>query len=557
MSLATGEGKKNDSRKSWLSLSWGTQFTIAIAGAVLCFWLASRQDAHHLPALPDFHDRLTAVAPTLIEGAVGILFLIWIGLLFREAGERAKPRIISSATVAEETKKKRWTSVRSVLFVVFIVATVPTIGGAYFKYLWPGYPEWISHATRPIFDILGPLGALFGSIRRNRSRKPEQGTGYGAEKGPWFDDRQQTFIAVALIGVAVVFGIHYYVRNLPPATVVRITAISATILAVILIALLQAAKKPEQKPMDYAPPSDIAGMATAPDARVRGRRKIGAKVALWIWAGAFLLVMISHAPSQMKSAVFFAPIGLLIVWGVALTKIKMWIHGLARQGEFDRAIQMDKRYSRIPGYGSSLAGSILFNAGRYSEARAAVMPFAFDEQGQPKLTSPDLYVYALALENDGKEAEAQKLLEAAVQVPQKTAGFHVALATCLLSQKKDAARACELLETAMATPDLQSTGYGRNADYVRRLGRYAWALAAAGRRDKAEAQLRKAFADSAGLKPRDLAGVHYFAGEAWRSLGEWKKARAAFEEALRLSPDGSAATSATKAMTKLREEMKG
>jgi lipoprotein NlpI len=56
------------------------------------------------------------------------------------------------------------------------------------------------------------------------------------------------------------------------------------------------------------------------------------------------------------------------------------------------------------------------------------------------------------------------------------------------------------------------------------------------------------------LKQRDLAEVHYFAGEAWRSLGEWKKARAAFDETLRLSPDGSAATSAQKAMAKMREE---
>ncbi len=156
--------------------------------------------------------------------------------------------------------------------------------------------------------------------------------------------------------------------------------------------------------------------------------------------------------------------------------------------------------------------------------------------------------------NDGKEAEAQKLLEAAVQVPQRTAGFHVALATCLLSQKKDAEHACELLEQAMATPDLQGSGYGRLSDHLMRLGRYTWALAAAGRREEAETQLNKAFAGSSGLKERDLAGLQYFAGEAWRSLSEWKKARTAFDEALRLSPDGSAATSVQKALAKMREE---
>jgi tetratricopeptide (TPR) repeat protein len=256
----------------------------------------------------------------------------------------------------------------------------------------------------------------------------------------------------------------------------------------------------------------------------------------------------------VKTIVFFTPIGILIIWTVVLTKLKRWTYDLTRQGEFDRALQMDRRFSRIPGYGAPLEGPILFNAGRYPEAQAFVRPFAFDEQGKPKLTSAEYYTYALALENDGKEAEAQKLLEAAVQVPQRTAGFHVALATCLLSQKKDAERARELLEQALAFPDLQTTAYGRNSDLAMRIARYAWALAACGRRDEAEAQIEKAFAGSVGLKPRDLAGVHYFAGEAWRSLGEWKKARAAFEEALRLSPDGPAASGTQKALAKMREE---
>jgi hypothetical protein len=550
MSLATGEGKKNGGKNSWLPLSWGTRFILAIAGCIASFWLASRHDVHKLPALPIFHDRLMQVAPVLLEGAVAILFLIWIGLLLREAGERATPKIINSATAAEAAKKKRWTVLKTALFVIYVLATIPSFGGAYFKYLWPGYPEQISHATRPIFDVLTFLGAFVGSTRRRRNQKPQEGTGFGAEKGPWLDDHQRNFIAVALIGVAIVFGIHHLVRNLPPATVVRITAISAAILAVILGALLQGIKKTEQN----APHSDIAGMAAGPGPRAPHQQKLGTKVATWIIITIVVIVMFSHVPSQVKTIVFFAPIAVLIIWGVALSKMKRWTYDLTRRGEFDKAIQMDRRLSRIPGYGTPLEGTILFNAGRYAEARAFMKPFAFDEQGQPKLTGMGIYTYALALENDGMEAEAQKLLEAAVQVPQRTAGFHVALATCLLTQKKEAQRACELMETALATKDLQGTGYGRNADYVRRLGRYAWALAACGRRQEAEAKIQEALAGSNGLKARDLAGVHYFAGEAWRSLGEWKKARAAFDETLRLSPDGSGAIEAKKALAKMREE---
>jgi len=336
--------------------------------------------------------------------------------------------------------------------------------------------------------------------------------------------------------------------------VLRITAISATVIGAILLALLQSSRKPEQTPEQSAPHSDIAGMAAGPGAKAPHRGKLGAKIATWIIVTLIMLVMISPAPSQVKTIVFFAPIAILVIWAVMLTKLKSRVFRLSMQGKFDQAIQADRRCSQIPGYGNSLAGLIYFNAGRYAEAQALAKPFAFDEQGKPKVASTDFYVYALALENDGLEAEAQKLLEAAVAAPQRMAGFHVALATCLLSQKKDATRACELLEQAMASPERPMPAYERNSDHITLLARYAWALAAAGRRPEAETRLQEAFASSMRLKDRDLAGVHYFAGEAWRSLGEWKKARAAFDEALRLSPEGNTAMNAKKALAKLREE---
>lgn len=550
MSLATEESKKSVSNTSQPRSSWGIRFIVAVAGAALSFWLASRQNVHNLPPLPTFHDRFWLVAPTLFEGAAGVLFLIWIGLLFREAGDRATPKIIGSTTATEAVKKKRWTAVKTALFVVYILVTIPFVGGAYFQYLWPGYPQWISHAARPVFDGLTLLGAFVGLTRKRRNQKAEPGTGYGDEKGPWLDDRQKTFIAVALIGAAAVFLIHHAARNLPPSRVAQITMISGLVVAVILVAILQTSKKQEQN----APQSDIQQRSLVAGDGERTRRKWSGKVAILILVTVCMAVLFLPVPRQIKTAAIFAPIVILVIWGVAVAKLKMWTYNLTRQGETDRALAMDRRLSRIPGYGSSLAGPILFNAGRYAETRDLVKPLAFDQQGKPRLTSMELYTYALALENDGMQAEAQKLLEAAVEVPQRTTGFHVALATCLLDQKKDAERARELLELAMATPDTQSTGYGRTSDHLMRLARYAWALAACGRREQAEAQLEKAFVGSSVLKDRDLAGLHYFAGEAWRSLREWRKARAAFDEALRLSPDGPAATGTKKALAKMREE---
>jgi hypothetical protein len=550
MALASGESKSGGRKPSEPRLSLDLRFLIAVAGASVSFWLASRQDAHKLPALPTFSERFWLIAPTLLEGVAGIAFLIWVVLLFREAKARSEPKLISGSTAGEAATKKRWAAGKWAGFAVFLLATVLSFGNNYFKYLWPSYPQWISHAAHSVIDVLGVLGIFIESYTRRKKQSPQPGTGFGTERVPWLDEKHKTVILVTLVGIAVLFGIHHAVRNLPPASIVWIMTISMLVLAVIQVTVLRAHRKPEL----YASQSDIQARSLAPsEAKPSQRKWLGMAVILVICA-AIVLVMLSPLPRDFKTATCIAPLGILVIWGAALTKLRRWINGLAKEGEFDRGLQMDRRYALIPGYGTPLEGLILFNAGRYPEARTFLKPFAFDEQGQPRLTSTKLYLYALALENDGLEPEAQKLLEAAIQVPQQRAGFHVALAICLLSQKKEAERARELMELALATTDTQSTAYGRNADYVRRLARYAWALAACGWRPEAEAKLQEAFAGSAALKKRDLAGLQYFAGEAWRSLSEWKRARAAFDEALKLSSDGSAATSTKKALAKMREE---
>jgi tetratricopeptide (TPR) repeat protein len=244
----------------------------------------------------------------------------------------------------------------------------------------------------------------------------------------------------------------------------------------------------------------------------------------------------------------------VIVLTLGLARLKRSVVVLMSQGKYDEALRMNSVLSKFPGYGPSLAGPILFSAGRYPEARAAVKPQAFDERGQPRLTSLELYTYALALTNDDMNAEAQQLLEAAVRVPQTTGRFHVALATCLLDQRKDSERACQLLEQAMTNwPERVATPL-QQADHVKRFARYAWALAACGRRNEAEAKLDEAITGAASLPDTDRAGVQYFAGETWRTLGEWRKARTALDESLLLSPTGSAATGAQKALVRLRQE---
>jgi len=133
-----------------------------------------------------------------------------------------------------------------------------------------------------------------------------------------------------------------------------------------------------------------------------------------------------------------------------------------------------------------------------------------------------------------------------VPVSKNPDAMRVALATCLLAQNKEPERACKLLEQTQGT----TQGVPR-ADLARRIGRYAWALGACNRRPEAEAKIQEALAKAQGLPDADVAGVHYFVGEAWRALGETTKAREAFQEAVTLRPDGVTALSVEKALAKM------
>lgn len=274
---------------------------------------------------------------------------------------------------------------------------------------------------------------------------------------------------------------------------------------------------------------------------------------LWltVYAAGIVGLMFFPMPARWKTGVFFGQIPLLMGYVMAVSRLRMWTYGLGRDGKTDRALEMDRRWKWVPGYGPSLEGTILFNAGRYREAQEFIRPAAFDAEGKPRLGSTELYTYALALNNDGRFAEAQSLLEASIPVAAKPDGFRVALATNLLEQGKDPERARELLETAMATPPVQSSSYGEQSDAATRMARYAWALASCGRKQEAAAQAQAAIEHGAGLKDSDMAGIHYFAGEAWKAAGETAKARVAFEESLRLKPDGVTAIASKKGPAKL------
>jgi hypothetical protein len=269
-------------------------------------------------------------------------------------------------------------------------------------------------------------------------------------------------------------------------------------------------------------------------------------------------------PTVIFLGIFFAPfqtirmewrliaLVLVLLWPLGVNRLKIWIYQQSRKGNPAKALRLNRLCAWTPGYGVSFEGLILFDAGRYGEAREFLKPLAFDAAGHPRLTSLELYVYSIALINDDRAAEAEPLLEAAVQVKRPNQSIEMTLASCLLTQRKDAERACVLIEGAMSTPEVRMTGYGKASDYASRLAHYAWALASAGRRDDSLTQIQKALSACAGLKDSDKASVEYFIGEAWEAMGDVSNARSAFEASLNLRSEGVTAVSARKGLERIK-----
>lgn len=284
------------------------------------------------------------------------------------------------------------------------------------------------------------------------------------------------------------------------------------------------------------------------DLRAGLRRRLLHAAALCLYVLA--LVWLARIPVLHPwHALIFRGQALLVVgyvWGI--NRLRHQVLFLIRNAKYDKAEWLNRIVSVMPLSGGSLQGFILFEQGRYREAQAYLRPRAFDSTGNPKLGSTDLYCYALALVNDDRAAQAEPLLDAAAHAFPARSSLLVALAGCLLTQQKNPERARALLEQAMANAAQTKIS---PADKAQRTARYAWALAACGRRSEAQQQIDAALAAGQGLSAGDLAGVDYFVGEAWSAMHEGTKARDAFAKAVQLRPDGVIAQSVQKAIARL------
>lgn len=227
------------------------------------------------------------------------------------------------------------------------------------------------------------------------------------------------------------------------------------------------------------------------------------------------------------------------------------IYFLGLKGKTGLALQLSRGFFLLPKIKRMLEAMILFNAGRYGEARERIRHDAFDEADKPRLKSRQIYIYALCCCNDGKEAEAEKYLQGAVEAnPEKSAmksACVVALVVSLLMQKKDVQRASSLMEQEVANLLVPM----RSGDKARRFAVLAWALAASMRKKEAELAVAQALELSAKHSATDRAGVLYTTGEAWHALGEDVFARQFFAQSLELRENGVTALSSRKALARM------
>jgi tetratricopeptide (TPR) repeat protein len=528
----------------------GPLLALSAAGMFGLMWLSRRMfpDARHLP--PEFGGRLHAIWPSFAVFAAGLFCIFSTAFLFKGWETDAAQRRAEETGEQSPARAKLSKRSRALLMAAYVLAGSVMMSVPYVAVLWPAHARTIGLAGVLGFAAIVLLGMLMGHF----GRKTYIARGIddvGRQREPWTISTPVLVVAALALSIAAIFGAHFLAKRFAPAHERTMVGIAIGLMACAFGFFMEVLNA--QKP---APAAQGLQTASAEDAETRAasQRKSRKKAAVWIFEIIVVLILASPIPERVKEAVFYGHFALLFLGILALRRLRFWIYTVGHRGEFDRALRLNRIAMQIPGYGGSLEGPILFNAGRYHEAQAFLKPLAFDAKGQPRLKSLELYTYALALVNDGQLEEAQKLLEAAVYESPQSDPLKVALASCLLTQEKETDRACRLLEEAMGVHTSRMPSQMKRADEARRTARYAWALASSGRHDEASAKIQQALAEGAGLKDADLAGVHYFVGEAWRVLGNSAEARSAYDKALQLAPSGVAALSAQKGLAKLNSE---
>jgi tetratricopeptide (TPR) repeat protein len=461
MSLASGEDKKNGGKKSWLPLSWGARFTIAVLGTVIIWWqnlqwMRSSNGCTHCTSW----DVIWILIQAAIFPLLGLFFLAW-------------------------TVKLLW---KQRFFLV----------------------QWLCLTNK----------------------------------------QQGLFTAIFFAGAALEVGFYYATRALAPFRAMHLYLVSSYVFYVIWICSFCWVSRNNSR---ITSQSGSIKMDENNVSRTGLKRWWNARENRFNAISFFIMLIAFISPGPLiKNLVWYSALVILCQMYIRLYGWSLW---LAIHGYYKCALWLNRYFVWIQGFGPSFRGWIQLEGGQYQDAKATFKQIAFDESGQPRLESMNLYFYATSLALEGDVKQAQNLLEPAAQAQERISYFHIKIADVLLEQGKEPERALEISKQALDSYNVQDLSKQQSMERVNTIGFCAYALAACKRDEEAKARLQEAFDASAIFDKRGLAGFQILAGKTYMALGDQEKAALSFQSALKLHPFGDIALRARKNLAKLSESV--
>jgi hypothetical protein len=90
MALANEDTTNREKDVSWLHLSWGVRFTIAMTGSIVAWWCKIHWvNGIHSPAASTLGGVILWAAPFMLCSALSILLPLWALLLLTQALSRS------------------------------------------------------------------------------------------------------------------------------------------------------------------------------------------------------------------------------------------------------------------------------------------------------------------------------------------------------------------------------------------------------------------------------------------------------------------------------------
>lgn len=211
------------------------------------------------------------------------------------------------------------------------------------------------------------------------------------------------------------------------------------------------------------------------------------------------------------------------------------------RGDYERALRRINLVAGLNrGFTLQMSAIVMNYAGRFDEAERLILEQL--HTGNPanslSLYADSLTVYGIIRLRQGDYAQAEQILQTAMEIYPETLDALVYLAEVYLLQGVQPDLALELTERAYHQK-LRKTAHLDRHMWGDILGNKAWALAMTGHQQDCDVTLDEAFERTNRKFKPALAGLHWRAGQAMILQGDYQKAAQQFLKAVELDPRGA------------------